>query len=138
MVEVHPNLENLRPGTGIFNCEICFGHWLDREPIEAYLAKQNQVKVAEFRSVWHSKPQSDSALKCPRDQNQFGIINYGAIDLDVCPSCRGLWFDALELEVVTGDRASMKVDSGEQRRIVGIDVVDIVGEIFGAVFGGGW
>ena len=113
LVEAHSDVRNFHPEPGVFRCENCSGHWVDSEPIESYLAKQYQAKAEAFRSVWLSNPQSGSALKCPRDQNQFGIINYSAIDLDICPCCKGLWFDALELEVITSEHASMKGGADE-------------------------
>tara|TARA_B100000676_G_C17837649_1_gene711173 strand:- start:143 stop:589 length:447 start_codon:yes stop_codon:yes gene_type:complete len=138
LVEVQPNLINLGHGTGVFNCEKCNGHWLNRESIETYLAKQDQVKVEAFRSVWHSSPQPSAARKCPHDQIRLGTITFKKIDLDVCPQCKGLWFDELELEVITNRNVPKGEKSGGGGSVGGGDCIDIVGEIFGAIFGGGW
>lgn len=138
LVEVHPNLKNLQTGSGIFNCEKCWGHWLDREPIEAYLAKQDQTKAEAFRSVWHSPPQSISIRKCFHDQVRLHTITFHEVELDVCAQCKGLWFDALELETISGVGLPKKRESGERSGIAGIDGIDVFGDIFGAIFGGGW
>ena len=138
LVEVHPNLMNLGNGTGVFNCEECKGHWLNCESIETYLAKQDQVKVETFRSVWYSSPLSISTRKCPHDQIRLGTITFKKIELDVCPQCKGLWFDELELEVITNRNVPKGEKSGGGGSVGGFDCIDIVGEIFGAIFGGGW
>ena len=39
-------------------------------------------------------------MHCPKCGHALAIATYGAVEIDVCPSCRGLWLDANELEAI--------------------------------------
>jgi len=39
-------------------------------------------------------------LHCPKCGQKLTTENYGNVEIDVCPSCRGLWLDANELEII--------------------------------------
>jgi len=46
-------------------------------------------------------------MHCPKCGQKLLVEHYGATEVDVCPSCRGLWLDAHELEtlVAAGQKA---------------------------------
>src|SRR5262245_26633204 len=50
-------------------------------------------------------------LRCPRDGGQLRTEKHDAIDVDVCPTCRGGWYDFGELAeleaTVTHDESSL-------------------------------
>ncbi|MCG3146867.1 MAG: hypothetical protein PCFJNLEI_00301 [Verrucomicrobiae bacterium] len=39
-------------------------------------------------------------MHCPKCGQKLLVEHYGKIEVDVCPSCRGLWLDANELETI--------------------------------------
>jgi len=39
-------------------------------------------------------------MRCPKCGHQLSTQHHGAVEIDVCPSCRGLWLDANELETI--------------------------------------
>lgn len=39
-------------------------------------------------------------LHCPKCGQTLGQEIYGTVEVDVCPSCKGLWLDANELESI--------------------------------------
>lgn len=41
-------------------------------------------------------------MQCPACREQMIVVEYGQIELDVCASCKGVWFDADELELLLG------------------------------------
>ena len=41
-------------------------------------------------------------MKCPACREEMIVIEYKDIELDVCSSCKGVWFDAEELELLLG------------------------------------
>ena len=45
---------------------------------------------------------------CPACNNDMIVVEYQRIELDFCPSCRGVWFDCGELELML---QSAKMDS---------------------------
>ena len=54
-----------------------------------------------FRTIWDLKSVKSPALKCPRDHSDLHLFSYKEIELDFCMECKGLWFDALEMESFT-------------------------------------
>ena len=47
---------------------------------------------------------------CPRCKKDMIVVEYHQIELDYCPSCEGVWFDAGELELLLH---SASLDAGE-------------------------
>ena len=39
-------------------------------------------------------------MHCPKCGQSLLTEKHGAVDVDVCPSCRGLWLDASELDTI--------------------------------------
>jgi len=39
-------------------------------------------------------------LHCPKCGQSLEQAHYGAVEVDVCPSCKGLWLDANELDAI--------------------------------------
>jgi Zn-finger nucleic acid-binding protein len=54
-----------------------------------------------FRTIWDLKSEKNPTLKCPRDHSDLHLFFYKEIELDFCMECKGLWFDALEMESFT-------------------------------------
>lgn len=39
-------------------------------------------------------------MHCPKCGQTLATEKYGTVDIDVCPTCKGLWLDASELEQI--------------------------------------
>ncbi len=39
-------------------------------------------------------------MHCPKCGQKLAPENYGKVEVDVCPSCKGMWLDAQELEQI--------------------------------------
>ena len=39
-------------------------------------------------------------MHCPKCGQTLMTEKYGTVEIDVCPSCKGLWLDATELETI--------------------------------------
>ena len=39
-------------------------------------------------------------MHCPKCGQKLTTEDYGSVEIDLCPSCRGLWLDAKELETI--------------------------------------
>lgn len=56
---------------------------------------------------------------CPVCNIPTFVVEYQDIELDICPECHGVWFDAGELELLLGDEVPVQLipaDSQEQVR----------------------
>lgn len=54
-------------------------------------------------------------MKCPVDQAVLEISNRNNIEIDYCPSCRGVWLDRGELDKII-ERSDMSGGSVTQQR----------------------
>jgi len=58
-----------------------------RRKEQAALAQQEKSQLKELHY-----------MHCPKCGQKLLVEHYGSTEVDVCPSCRGLWLDANELE----------------------------------------
>ena len=110
-------------GSGVYRCDNCSSHWLDYKPVESYLVERDEMTAKAFRTIWDLKSEKSPALKCPRDHSDLHLFSYKEIELDFCMECKGLWFDALEMESFTNledvERAkSIKYSSSHETSVV--------------------
>ncbi|WP_374473173.1 zf-TFIIB domain-containing protein [Phenylobacterium sp.] len=42
-------------------------------------------------------------LLCPNDNTSMQNVNRNGVEIDICPTCRGVWLDRGELEKILGD-----------------------------------
>jgi len=42
-------------------------------------------------------------MHCPKCGQKLATERFGSVDIDVCPSCKGLWLDSNELETIMAD-----------------------------------
>jgi hypothetical protein len=46
-------------------------------------------------------------MHCPKCGQKLSIEPYGRVEVDICPSCKGMWLDASELEeIIANSKAS--------------------------------
>jgi hypothetical protein len=46
-------------------------------------------------------------MRCPKCGHALATATYGPVEIDVCPSCRGLWLDANELETIVASESGL-------------------------------
>lgn len=46
-------------------------------------------------------------MHCPKCGQKLTTEHYGAVEIDLCPSCRGLWLDANELETIVASESGI-------------------------------
>lgn len=51
-------------------------------------------------------------ISCPKCCCEMEQIKIDLVELDRCPSCQGLWFDARELDMLRKQKAARVVDTG--------------------------
>jgi Zn-finger nucleic acid-binding protein len=52
-------------------------------------------------------------IKCPKCKTNLETISYENIEVDRCPKCGGIWFDAMEAEELKKIKGSEKLDTIE-------------------------
>ena len=46
-------------------------------------------------------------MHCPKCGQKLTTEHHGAVEIDLCPSCRGVWLDANELETIVASESSL-------------------------------
>ncbi len=50
-------------------------------------------------------------MKCPACREMMFVVEYDQIELDLCPGCRGVWFDADELRLLLDEAAPLEMEA---------------------------
>jgi len=65
---------------------------LDAELIKAHRARLDAERANAARLAHH--------MKCPKCGSDLEETDYHHVKVDVCPSCRGMWLDAGEVQMI--------------------------------------
>ncbi len=84
--------------TGTYNCPVCSGCWMEYSPLKSYLEERDEIAAKAVRSIWDLRTEQSSNLRCPQDNQPLYVFAHKGVELEFCRQCRGLWFDANELE----------------------------------------
>lgn len=85
-------------------CPKCLGVWFDASELSKfYQSKELRQRLTPVGggSVHHTYEISTTARACPRCTTSMDRPYVGGIAVDVCKSCRGVWFDDGELRKIT-------------------------------------
>jgi Zn-finger nucleic acid-binding protein len=119
----------------VWHCATCSGMWL---PAGAFHAHVGHVSV-----IGRGRP---AGLLCPRDSQPLTAVIHRGIEVDVCGTCGGIWFDNGELQKILAqstDPASRRfLDNASGTNILDVasgavdlfSVGDVAGEVVSAVF----
>ena len=71
---------------------------------DEYFAKQDAELMKQMRAKLDKERQAQERqshfMKCPKDGADLEEQEMGPIKVDVCPDCKGIWFDGGELEMM--------------------------------------
>lgn len=96
-------------GVSAMSCSKCKGVWLDYKHLLALgIGKDKREKITPVEGA--------SALKCPSDQHQLVTIKHHKVEIDICPSCHGIWFDRDEVSKTIDEQINQR--SNEEMNIL--------------------
>ncbi len=64
------------------------------------------------------------AIRCPKCRSDMEQIDYEGTEIDRCTTCRGIWFDAGEVELLRNEEAAAAIDTGDAREGKKKNVID--------------
>ena len=83
---------------------------------DEYFAKRDAEWIRERRAELDRQEEAAAnaakALKCPRCGNELTEREFHNVKLDACDKCKGVWFDAGEVEMV------MLLKRADQLRVI--------------------
>lgn len=138
------------PAVEIDHCARCGGVWLEYGEVQRLRARPPAElwKVVARRSTEARPPchgcraplprgaercpscGRKNTIECPSCEREMLRETRGGITLDVCRSCKGAWFDHVELEAVWSMQAALAV----QRRPAAAGVAEGAGDVLLDVF----
>lgn len=65
------------------------------------------IAGAEGGSFW------SGAMRCPKCRADMEQVDYEGVEIDRCTICKGIWFDAGEIELLSDKRAAAAIDVGD-------------------------
>jgi len=65
------------------------------------------ISGAEAGAFW------SGAMRCPKCRADMEQIEFEGTEIDRCEICRGIWFDAGEIELMRDNRAAVAIDTGD-------------------------
>jgi len=65
------------------------------------------ISGAEAGAFW------SGAMRCPKCRADMEQIEFEGTEVDRCKICKGIWFDAGEIELMRDNRAAVAVDTGD-------------------------
>ena len=75
---------------------------------DEYFVKQNAELIKQLRARQDAeRSQAESkkhVMVCPRCGSPLDEVKMQSVLVDVCPSCKGMWLDAGELEIIRESR----------------------------------
>jgi hypothetical protein len=77
--------------------------------LELELQRRLEKLEAEQKAMAEEEKKRQKELHwmhCPKCGHTLSTQHYGKVEIDVCPSCRGLWLDANELETILASEGS--------------------------------
>ncbi|MEE4273946.1 MAG: zf-TFIIB domain-containing protein [Thermoanaerobaculales bacterium] len=86
-------------------CPSCKGIWFDKDELRRVKDKADaDLNWMDFEIWRHPElfEVSEKPSPCPACGSEFVAIDYGqtGVEIDFCPSCRGVWLDAGEMEKI--------------------------------------
>ncbi len=98
-----------RQGDGVsaLCCKGCQGLWLDR----AKLANAKQADLpAVTADFWEELDDwQEATISCPDDKSRLRTLSHRGVEVDICPTCSGLWLDKGEWEKLVEARRKNKL-----------------------------
>jgi PAT family beta-lactamase induction signal transducer AmpG len=87
---------------------IFYRHRPDDSEEEAGPVRRFTVGVAGAGAVafW------SGAIRCPKCRSDMEQVSYEGVEIDRCRDCKGLWFDAGEIEALNDRKAAAELDTG--------------------------
>lgn len=117
-------------GHVLWRCLRCAGVWLPGALVEA---------VAGHKPHWPARAAAAaSTLRCPEDGRALQVVRAGAVELDWCTHCHGVWLDQGELAAIATERvrpAKARSDDGHPLADLAEEGVDAGIEVAGRWIG---
>lgn len=63
-------------------------------------------------------------MRCPKCRNEMELVEVQDVAVDRCKSCKGIWFDVGERELLYESEAATAIDTGDPQKGMETDAID--------------
>ena len=94
-------------------CKRCQGCWVDGKALSS-MVSGSHADAAERKRLFDERVAlcKPADRTCPEHPDTMSRFVYRAIDLDICPRCKGVWFDSGELKRLIAPTAGRAAAAG--------------------------
>ncbi len=85
---------------------------------QEYFVRRDLELMAEMRAKLDAERTAAAARRCPVDGTTLAPQTFHDVVIDVCPTCKGTWLDAGELEQLL--KAGSEQSGGVMRAVLGL------------------
>ena len=120
--------QNRRKGILLYSCLFCEGAWLPETSVTAlYEQASSGKKWAQVSALATESDESSSSVNCPCCvDTSLEIIEVHGIELDVCVSCAGVFFDMGELKALKKQLKAKNKEYGFGEHLAGEILVSAI------------
>jgi Zn-finger nucleic acid-binding protein len=99
-------------GADVFQCAHCHGVWIPKASILSF-NKEKQLPFLEEYLEQSGLPEhfKQGALLCPTDGAKMLFTLLNDFEVDICPTCHGVWLDKGEMESLPAAQVSQPQNS---------------------------
>jgi Zn-finger nucleic acid-binding protein len=96
-------------GIELDTCKLCGGLWFDGGEIDKLTTVKNIPKrlTQPVAYDFSQKKIEEGDRTCPRCDVIMAVTDYNGVSIDICPQCKGMWFDRYELGKAIGETDGM-------------------------------
>jgi len=96
-------------GIELDTCKLCGGLWFDGGEIERLMSVKSIPKRLTHPVAYDfsRKKIEEGDRTCPRCDLVMTIKEFQGVSIDLCPACKGMWFDRYELGKAIGSTDGM-------------------------------
>ncbi len=89
-------------GIATATCLYCKGTWIGSRSIDRLLTMDPDAPgKIDIRKSFEEKAEENNARECPDcDKQALRVVHINGVEIDLCPSCNGVFFDEGELKEV--------------------------------------
>ena len=99
-------------GARLFQCVHCHGVWIPKESMLSF-SEEKQIPILGTYLEQDGLPEhfKQGALLCPSEEARMLFTRLNDIEVDLCPTCHGVWLDKGEMDSLPAVQTSQPKSS---------------------------
>jgi len=104
-IDQTPNNLRTKINTGVLSAQLF---------VYIQMALEETDAIIKIKKIYQDIEREVACPKC-EDKTIMQVIEYGGVEIELCPVCKGMWFDAMERERLGDIPGSERLDNGDPK-----------------------